>query len=189
MNRLIKKLNKIPKGFFTLNDIKKVSTMSENALKVTINRLVKSKKLLRLTRGYYTLDLSKVNLEKFSLDFYVPSYLSFEWTLSYYNILSQQAHAITLASLRRRKKVSIGSAVIIYRQIQAKHFWGYKNINGLYIAEPEKAFLDQAYLSLNGCALFDREEMNFDILNKIKLKKYLKKFDNKKLEKFVSAVC
>jgi predicted transcriptional regulator of viral defense system len=127
--------------------------MSDNSLKVSINRLLKAGKLIRLARGYYALDYSRVNLEHFSVNYYAPSYLSFEWALAYYGILSQQSLALTLASVKRRKNLEIGSVSLVYRQVQAKNFWGYKKINDFIIADPEKAFLDQAYLSLNGLRL------------------------------------
>ncbi|MCK5510445.1 type IV toxin-antitoxin system AbiEi family antitoxin domain-containing protein [Candidatus Parcubacteria bacterium] len=183
MNKLIQKLNKIPKGYFTFNDIKKISATREASLKVAINRLVKKGKLKRLIRGYYAVDSLRVDLEKFSIDIYKPSYLSFEWALAYYNILSQQSHAITLASIKRCKSYEINNTVIRYHQIQEKYFWGFKKINSILIAEPEKAFLDQIYLSLNGCVLFDVEEMDLKNLNIKKIKKYLKKFDNKGMDK------
>ena len=41
--------------------------------------------------------------------------------------------------------------------------------------------LDLAYLSLNGYAKFDIEEMNLELLYKAKLKKYLKKNGYRKL--------
>jgi len=41
-------------------------------------------------------------------------------------------------------------------------------------------------LSLNGYAKFDTEEMNLKLLDKNKLKEYLKKFKNKKIDKLLS---
>ncbi len=182
---LLKQIAKLPKAYFSINDLRKVSKANDNVLKVSLSKLVKAGEIQRIVYGYYTLDLINVDLDVFALEYYAPSYLSFEWALGYYGILSQQSHSITLATTRRGKSVDIENNMLIYRHIQKKHFWGFVKKDNILIAEPEKAFLDQAYLSLNGAGIFDSEEMNLDILNKIKLKKYLKKFNDKRLEKLI----
>ena len=75
---------------------------------------------------------------------------------------------------------------MFYHHIDQRLFWGYQKLENVFLAEPEKAFLDLAYLSLNGYAKFDLEEMNLDLLDKNILKKYLKKFKNKRLEKIIN---
>lgn len=192
MNKLIQKINKqptlseqiskLPKAYFSINDLRKISNLSYDSLKVTLSKLIKTKKIQRIAQGYYTTDLFNINLEAFSLEYYRPSYLSFEWALGYHNILSQQSHAITLATTKRNKEVDVSeNSLLIYRHLQKKHFWGFTKEGDILIAEPEKAFLDQAYMSLNGAGVFDPEEMDLSLLNKAKLKRYLKKFDDKRL--------
>jgi len=188
MSILYNKIKQIPKSYFTINDLKKVVESSDGGLKVGLSRLVKSGKIYRLVRGYYTTDISSVNWEQFGIEYGAPSYLSFEWALGYYDILSQQAHLLTLATTGRNKIIDTDGVGLVYRHIQKKHFWGFKQDSGFLIAEPEKAFLDQAYLSLNGYAMFDIAEMDLDNLNYKKLKQYLKKFNNKKLNKIIKKV-
>jgi predicted transcriptional regulator of viral defense system len=178
---LIEQINALPKSYFAINDLKKVTTLDYNSLKVSLSKLVKSQKIVRIARGYYAVVLSDVDLEAFSLEYYGPSYLSFEWALGYYGILSQQSYGLTLATVRRGREVDVKNSSLIYRHIQKKHFWGFVKVGDKLIAEPEKAFLDQVYLSLNGAGTFDIEEMNLDILDKKKLKKYLKRFDDERL--------
>ncbi len=178
---LIEQISALPKSYFTLNDLRKVTTLEYDSLKVSLSRLVKSQKIVRIARGYYAIVLSDVDLEAFSMEYYAPSYLSFEWALGYYGILSQQSYGLTLATVRRGKEVDVKKSSLIYRHIQEKHFWGFVKDGDKLIAEPEKAFLDQAYLSLNGAGTFDIEEMNLEMLDKKKLKKYLKRFDDERL--------
>lgn len=185
MTKLIQKINNIPKNYFSLLDIKKISDINEESLKVAISRLIKNKQLIKLQKGVYTSDISKINWENFAVEIYSPSYLSFEWALNHYNILSQQAVNLTLATTKRSKTITTDK-IIIYHHIQSNLFWGYKKENDYLIAEPEKAFLDLAYLSLNGYAKFDIEEINTKELNKTKIKKYLKKFNVKKLDNLIS---
>jgi hypothetical protein len=75
---------------------------------------------------------------------------------------------------------------IIFRHIQPKLYWGYILKDDYLIAEPEKAFIDLAYLSLNGYAKFDKEEMNLDLLDRKKIKSYLKKINSKRLNLLLS---
>ena len=134
-----------------------------------------------MSRECFVLDISKISWENFAIEIYSPSYLSFEWALAKYNILSQKPINLTLATSKRSKKNITPQNILIYHHLQPRLFWGFVREENYLIAEPEKAFLDLAYLSLNGYAKFDTEEMNLELLNKIKLKKYLKKINYQKL--------
>ncbi|MDA3802705.1 MAG: hypothetical protein PF488_02280 [Patescibacteria group bacterium] len=52
--------------------------------------------------------------------------------------------------------------------------------------EVEMIFLNSS--SLNGYGHFDVEEMNLELLNTKKLKRYLNRFDNKRLEKLIKSI-
>ena len=181
MIKLIQKIKSIPKSYFSFADLKKISNLSDESLKVAISRMIKNREIIKLRKGIYTLDISKISWENFAIEMYSPSYLSFEWVLAKYNILSQKPVNLTLATAKRSRKIITPQNVIIYHHLQPKLFWGFTREENYLIAEPEKAFLDLAYLSLNGYAKFDTEEMNLELLNKIKLKKYLRKIDCQKL--------
>ena len=186
MEKLIEKINKIPKGYFSFADLRKISDLNDGSLRVAVSRLLKSGKIISLIKGIYTADPSKISWESFAVETYAPSYLSFEWALGRYNILSQKSYSLTMATTRQTKKISTPAGGIIYRQIKPELFWGYKKEDGYLIAEPEKAFLDLAYLSLNGYGKFDPTEMNLSLLAKKKIKAYLKKINSNKLFSLVS---
>jgi len=186
MTKLIQKIKNIPKGYFTFTDLKKISNQRDNSLKVSISRLVKSRQIFKLSKGVYALDISKVDWENFAIDVYSPSYLSFEWALGKYNILSQKPVNLTLATVKRSRTIITARKDIIYHHIQTKLFWGFARRDSFLIACPEKAFLDHAYLSLNGYAAFDPEEMNLSLLDKNKVKKYLKKFNSVRLNNLIA---
>jgi len=185
MTKLIQKIKNIPKSYFSFTDLKKISDFSDESLKVTISRMIKNEEIIKLRKGIYTLDISKINWESFAIEMYSPSYLSFEWSLARHNILSQKPVNLILATTKRSKKITTPQNIIIYHHLQSKLFWGFIREENYLIAEPEKAFLDLAYLSLNGYAKFDVEEMNLELLDKIKLKKYLKKMNYQKLNNFL----
>ncbi len=181
MTKLLEKIKSISKNYFTLTDLKKIGILSEASLKVSINRLIKRKELSRLTRGVYTTDITKVDWEQLACEIYHPSYLSFEWILAKYGILSQQPINLTLATSNPTKKIETVDNIIFYHHLQPDLFWGYEQKENILEATPEKALIDLAYLSLNGYAKFDIEEMNLKLLDKNIIKVYLKKIGNEKL--------
>lgn len=182
----MEKINKIPKGYFSFADLRKISALADNSLSVAVSRLLKSGKIISLVKGIYAVDIAKISWEKFAVEIYAPSYLSFEWALGHYDILSQKTYGLTLATTRQTKKIGTPAGMIIYRHVKPNLFWGYKKEDGSLMAEPEKAFLDLAYLSLNGYAKFDLDEMNLDLLDKKKIKAYLKKIKSSKLFSLIS---
>jgi len=185
MSKLLKEINNIPKKYFSLKDVSKINNLKKNSLKVAMSRFVKTGKIIKLINGLYTQNINDISWKNLAINIYSPSYVSFESALNYYNILSQQTVSLTLATDKRKKDVNIHNHSIIYRHIKSNLFWGYIRKDDYLIAEPEKAFLDLAYLSLNGYGHFGPEEMNLDLLDKGKIKKYLKKFNNKKLNKLI----
>lgn len=188
MSKLNKTINNIPKNYFSLNDLSKISDLENNSLKVTISRAVKGGQVVKLAKGLYSKNINNIPWENLAINIYSPSYVSFESALNHYNILSQQSSSLTLATSKRRKDINIHEKIIVYRHIKSDLFWGYIKQDDYLIAEPEKAFLDLAYLSLNGYAHFDLEEIDLGLLNKNKLQRYLKKFDNRRLSKLVTAI-
>ncbi len=188
MKKLIQKINNIPKPYFSFSDIRKIAGMEDASLKVSLSRIVKRGELIRLSKGIYAVDAFKIDWEQFAGETYSPSYISFESALARYNILSQQPASIILATTRRGKIMELKEKTIIYRHIMPRLFWGYEREENRLIAEPEKAFLDLAYLSLNGYAKFDPEEMNLNFLNKKKTKIYLKKFNSTRLSRLMEKI-
>jgi len=186
MNNLENQLNKIQKSYFSFADARKITRLDDDSLRVAISRLVKAEKITSLTKGYYCQDLARVDFAKLALEIYAPSYLSFEWALGQASILSQKSYALTLATTKRARQLELANVTFRYRHLRADLFFGYEIKEGYLIAQPEKAFLDLAYLSLNGYAKFDVEEMNLDLLNKNKIKEYLKKFKSKRLNKLIN---
>lgn len=185
MSNLLKKINNIKKNYFTFSDLRKITDSSDESLRVSVSRMIKSGEIKSLSKGYYCLSGAILDLPKIAVEIYAPSYLSFEWALGQCGILSQKTYSLTLATTKRAKQISLEETNIIYRHLRADLFFGYILKDEYLMAEPEKAFLDLAYLSLNGYARFDVEEMNLELLDKKKIKEYLKKFNSKRLEKLI----
>ncbi len=187
MSVLQKKISAIPKATFTFSDIRKIADMDDESLRVSMNRLVKSGHVIRIVRGVYTHDLALVDWERLAQELYAPSYLSFESALGRAGVLSQKPYALTLATTMRTRTIETKTKTIIYHHIQPRLYWGHTREGHVYVAEPEKAFLDLAYLSLKGYATFDLDEMDITKLNSAKITRYLRKFDNAQLRKRVES--
>ena len=172
----IQTLRGFNKPYFTVADLEKILEMRRDSLYVTLNRLVKDGVLIRLRRGVYQPEFQGLELERTANELYYPSYLSFESALSRYGILSQIPYTLTFATNRRSKKILLRDREVEYRQLKKEYFFGYKLEKGLYIAEPEKAVLDQLYMISIGKASGDISEWSLVGLKKGKLFQYSKYF-------------
>lgn len=185
---LLQILKGFDKPYFTVADFEKILSGSRDVLYVTLNRLVKSGVLIRLRKGVYQPAFQSLELEKTANELYYPSYLSFESALSRYGILSQIPYSLTFATARTTKKQSLAGREVEYRQLKNGLFFGYNLVGGIYIAEPEKAVLDQLYLISKGKAASDTSEWSLAGLDQEKLLNYSKKFPKivqKRIEELV----
>lgn len=173
---LIKKLRDFHKSYFTVADLEKVLDLKRESLYVTLNRLVKSGVLVRLTKNIYSPFSEPVDIEKIAGELYFPSYLSFEQALSQYGILSQIPYSQTFATVRPTKKMIIASVEVEFSHIKKDLFFGYILKNGKYVAESEKALLDELYMVSMGKRGINIEELDLKDIDKNKLNEYAKKF-------------
>lgn len=164
------------KPYFTVADLEKILSMKRDSLYVALNRLVGSGVLIRLKRDVYQPAFQSLELEKVANELYYPSYLSFESALSRYGILSQIPYTLTFATTRRSKKLTLGTSEVEYRQLKKEYFFGYILDNGIYVAEPEKALLDQIYIMSKGKMSSDMSEWSLAALKKSKFLQYSRLF-------------
>lgn len=177
--KLLQILRGLNKPYFTVADLEKVLGLNRNSLYVLLNRLVKNGTLVRLKRGVYQPEFQSLELERVANELYYPSYLSFESALSRYSILSQTPYVLTLATTKTTKRLNLAGKKVEYRQLKSDYFFGYNLKNGVYIAEPEKAILDQLYLMGKGKTASETSEWSLAGLDKTKFLKYAKKFPQK----------
>ncbi len=74
-------------------------------IKDKINRLVKEEKLIRLTKGLYETDKTTPGCSLCSM-LCGPSYLSFDFALSYYGLIPEAVYIYTSATFNKQKKKS-----------------------------------------------------------------------------------
>lgn len=172
----ITKLQSLDRGFFTVSDMEKVIGLPRKSLLVTLSRLAAKKMLIRVKRGVYQVGLSEIDVKKIANQLYYPSYLSFETALSFYGVISQIPYTQTFATLKKSKKMILWNTEVEFTKLKQELFFGYKLEKSIYIAELEKALLDELYLVSRGKRNINIEELDLRNINKAKLFEYAKRF-------------
>jgi predicted transcriptional regulator of viral defense system len=175
-NELLRLMRTTNKSFFTIADLEKITGMERKSLYVTLNRLVKRGVLERAARNVYIIAGEPTRVEAVAGQVYFPSYFSFESALSRFGILNLVPYTFTFATTRKTKKLTLLGRSIDYRHIREELFFGFELKDGMYLAEPEKAFLDLVYFSTFGKGSLPAEEMDLRSLSRQKLDKYSKRF-------------
>lgn len=170
----LKTIEKIDKSYFTVSDLEKITGLKRESLLIFLTRLVKKELIVRLKKGLYA--KSGLQIEEIASQLYQPSYLSFESALSKYGILSQIPYSLMFATTRRTKKEMLAGTKVEYHQLKKELFFGFKKKGNIFIAEPEKAFLDQLYLASKGQTLLNTDELSLSVLNKEQFKKFARAY-------------
>lgn len=178
----IKKINKL---YFTYQDVAKKLSISEDSARVLCTRYVKQKYLIRLKRNFYTLKerwdniTSNQRLELANI-LQVPSYISLMTALSFYEYTTQvQQKFIESISLYRTFTKDIEGTVFNYSKIKKDLYFGFFKKNNIFIASPEKAFIDSLYLNYLGKYNLDVSSLNLEKINKEVCENILKKYSSK----------
>ncbi len=173
---LVQRLLSLDKPYFSPADLEKILGQKRPALYVTLNRLVRYGVLVRLRQGVYQASLGDADLARIANQLVYPSYLSFESALSRYGILSQVPYTLTFATTHRSQSMTLGDTMVEFRQLKGDLFFGYTLQGGLYVAEPEKALLDQLYMVSRGLASLRLEALDLSSLDPTRLRTYAARF-------------
>jgi|AntAceMinimDraft_16_1070373.scaffolds.fasta_scaffold05674_7 predicted transcriptional regulator of viral defense system len=181
---------------FSTLDIKKIDPEFHNQ---RLSEWREKGYIKKITKEYYVFSDTEINESLLFLianKIYSPSYISFEMAFSYYGLIPEAVYAITSASPRKTNHFKTNLADFIYQSIKPKLIFGYKLVEyqGHYfkIAEIEKALLDHFYINSQLKTENDFMGMRFNLevlRNRVdvsKLKEYLRRFDNKSLEKRIN---
>lgn len=164
------------KPFYSISDLEKITSLPRNSLYVALKRWVNGGVIEKVAQGIYIPMGSTISMENVAAQLYIPNYLSFESALSKYGILNLIPYTLTFATTRRTRKYTIQKKEIEFRQIAPELFFGFEMKNGICIASPEKALLDEVYFVSRGKASMDIDELDVKKLSSKKLKNYSKKF-------------
>ena len=164
------------------------------SLRRQVREWVKKDYLIPLKRGLYIFSSQWRKIQSsvlFMANFFtLPSYVSLEQALAFYQIIPEKATVITSVTTKKTKifKNLVGS--FEYRSIKEDLFFGFKkeidNNQEFFIALPEKALLDYFYLNNHFQEGFSELEslrlQNLETLNIKSLESYGLKY-NKRIRK------
>jgi hypothetical protein len=151
--------------------------------------------VIRLRKGLYVLNDTDRRITPSRLflanQLYIPSYVSTEYALHFYDLIPERVADITSVSSKKTVTFQNYFGRFVYQHIKLKTFTGYhmlkdENNFNVLIAEPEKALLDYLYLNLSDFSNVDMmveslRLQNLDSLNQKKLIKFARLFSRDKL--------
>lgn len=174
------------KNFFSLKDLRKIFPAESN-LRVSVKRMQDAGVIFQIAHGYYTLNQENLDVEKLAAQLYYPSYISFESALSKYDVMNQGLYGLTLATTRHSKKISLAGVDCEFSQLKPALFFGFNLVNGIYLANAEKAFLDLIYMCCLGKRRINLSGLELSILDKDLLAEYSAAYPNN-VKKLISTL-
>lgn len=159
-----------------------------------ISRMVKAGELIRLKKGFFLIaekiENSPIPYEQIANLLYGPSYISFEWALSFYKMIPEGVYVVTSASATKSKIFNTPAGTFDYTYL-SHHRYAIgidqkENAAGRFlIATPEKALADLIHLKSKKLEskdllvdLIEARRMDEDQLKKLNKKHLLEIADN-----------
>ncbi|MBN1406272.1 MAG: hypothetical protein JW956_00700, partial [Calditrichaceae bacterium] len=153
--------------FFNINDLANALGISKASAAVTASRYADAGLIIRLKQNLYVTKEKWENLNtsqffKLANILQVPSYISLMTALSFYQITTQiQQGFVESIAIKRTKTISLENITFTYSKIKLELYSGFVRDQDIFIARPEKAFLDAFYLKLIGRYQFDIHSIDF----------------------------
>lgn len=199
----LSKLENLP--YFTTKQLVAITLEDSNTLKKSVNRFLSKKILIQIKKGTYVTAKYIENLkENEKMPYYeflasvlkTPSYLSSEYVLTKYDILTESTYIHTSVTTKNTKTYNGTLGVFKYQNIKEDLFEGYEvkyfRDKPYYIATMPKALFDYIYFrssSINTDLDVGEElRLKTNILSKknwSELEKYAKKSKSKKIVKII----
>ena len=162
-------------SYFDRNTLSQFFDLSQNSLSANVNRWLKSGILIQFKKGFYVTSAyvqaqRKQNpyMEFIAGKLREPSYLSLEYALQKYSVLTESVYGFTSVTLKSKRVYKNKFAVFVYRNIKEELFTGYtiKNMDGFMVkmATPAKALFDYFYYKL-----FRINEINKQMIDDFRL--------------------
>jgi len=155
-------------SFFSKETLMQITETNADALSANVARWIKNDKLIQLKKGlyvtkqYYQSIVEKQNYLEFIANILKkPSYLSGEYVLQKYSILTESVFAITSVTLKKTRTYQNTLGTFSYANLKKDLFTGYKIIdkNGVNIKEATKAkaLFDFLYFRLWRLPIINKE--------------------------------
>ena len=144
-----RKLHEFNLEIFTLNDIVKITEQTKEVIKSKLTILVKQKKIIRLKKGYYSLNEVE---NKFQLQrIYKDTYIALHSALEYYKSTTQRFNNLDLITKQILNKQEINKITINFHKVKKDIFFGFEKIQinntEVFISSIEKTIIDCVYFS------------------------------------------
>lgn len=130
-----------------LNELKEYRSPAQK-----ISRMVKNESLFPIVRGLYETDGNTPGY-LLAASIYGPSYLSFDFALSFWGLIPEAVFSFTSATFdkKKRKQFVTPFGLFTYRDVPRKAYpFGIQILNegdySFFIANPEKALCDKLYI-------------------------------------------
>jgi predicted transcriptional regulator of viral defense system len=163
--------NTIKLNLFTVDMLKNILAKEYEQPIQKINYMVKNGDLIALKRGVYAFGdkyrTSPVNYISIANILHQPSYVSFEYALSYHGLIPERVYTVTSASFKKSVEYTTPLGNFSYQKIPAKAYslgidWKYNEQDGGYfIATVEKALCDKIYADKRAKTLRDSEVLEY----------------------------
>ncbi len=167
---------------FSIYDAAKIVSKSHQ---YTSKFLAKDKFIKRAKRGLYYTGIA--NEYEVASRVIFPSYISLISALRFHNLTEQIPHIIfVMSSVQHRPISDLNGFGVQFKRLKKRLFYGYGKVDGVYVAEPEKAVIDMMYL--NEFVDYAEEAIEGGKLDKTKLNEYAVRSGVKKIIKRVEAI-
>jgi len=151
-----------------------------------------------LARGWYVFADVQVDLPLLfdvGCQAYSPAYVSLESALSWYELVPETVHAITLVGTRTTRTSATDAATFVWRTVKPCRWFGYRVVEygrgrRFLIAEAEKAILDYLYLhpglrTADDMLSVRLDEGGFAALDHDRLERWALRFEHARLSRQV----
>ncbi|MBI3016409.1 MAG: hypothetical protein HYY62_00175 [Deltaproteobacteria bacterium] len=119
-------------------------------------------------------EFKEVQLECFANVLYFPSYISAEWALQYYGLLTDRVQTITSVTTRRSQQFKTPMGVFAFEHLDKRRYpYGYfmqtSNQKSFLIARPDKALLDYVNLRIKKINWKTKEDIARFLLEDVRI--------------------
>ena len=145
--------NALPLSVFSHEMVSSILEKSFSNVNEKISNLIRNGDLIRLKKGFYTFSkpyqTKAIDLISASNMLYTPSYVSFDYALSFYGMIPERVSEITSATSKNEKLFETPIGRFSYKKVSIEAYslgvdWIYDDIEGgKFIATPEKALCDK----------------------------------------------
>lgn len=191
--------------FFTKEALRQLETDKE-ALNFNIKNWLKNGKIISLKKGLYLLaerwekEADKESYSEFLANkIYEPSYLSMEYVMSKYGLLTEAVYGLSSVTTKKTKVFKNRVGLFSYSSITPGLFTGFKIENGARIkvvASKAKAVFDYLYFRFLKETPINQKEIlelriNWENLSQkewVEVEKYIRKTRSQRLEKMTEII-